>query len=99
VPLLIGCLALVFPRGALFLLWFFGGGYLDRAYHGWVLPLLGFFFLPLTTLVYAFAHNSLGAPGGVSTLGWILVAIAALVDLGLLRGGHRHADRWRRERW
>jgi len=98
-PCLIGILALIFPRVALFLVWFLGGNYLDRAYHSWIVPLAGFFFLPLTTLIYAFAHNSLGTPGHVSSLGWLLVAIAAIVDLGLWGGGGRHAHRWGRERW
>ena len=32
--------------------------FLDRAYHGLVIPLLGFFFLPITTIVYAWMVNS-----------------------------------------
>jgi hypothetical protein len=98
VPCLIGLLALVFPRVALFLVWLSGGHYLDRAYQHWVWPLLGFFFLPLTTLVYAFAHNSMNPPGHVSPLGWVLVGIAVIIDLGLLHRGRHHAYRWRDER-
>ena len=51
-----GCLILIvflaFPRLALLLLFFFSN-YIERAYHGLLIPLLGFIFLPLTTLVYA----------------------------------------------
>ncbi len=97
-PCFVGCIALAFPRLALFLVWFFGGGYLGRAYGGWLLPLLGFFFLPLTTLAFAFGLNSLGQPGQMPPLGWLLTAIALLVDLGLIGGSGRSARRYRRER-
>jgi hypothetical protein len=44
---------LLFPRVALALMWIFST-YLQRAFHGGlVLPVLGFIFLPLTTIVYA----------------------------------------------
>lgn len=97
-PFAIGCLALVFPRFALFLVWLLAGGYLSRAYESWLWPLLGFFFLPLTTLVFAFAMNSVGAPGAVTPLGWLLTGVAVLADLGLLGGGGRSARSRRRER-
>jgi hypothetical protein len=98
-PCLVGCLAIAFPRIALFLVWLFGGGYLGRAYPGALWPLLGFFFLPLTTLTFAFAVNSMGAPGQVPPLGWLLVGLSVLADLGLLGRGGRDARRYRRERW
>lgn len=42
------------------------------------LPLLGILFLPWTALAYVFAW----APGqGVSTLGWLFVGLAFLLDL------------------
>lgn len=88
-PCLIGCLALGFPRLALFLVWLLGDGYLGRAFEHWVFPLLGFLFLPLTTLAFAFAMNTLSPPGDVAPLGWVLIVLAGLFDLGLLGGGHR----------
>jgi hypothetical protein len=98
-PFVLGCLALVFPRVALFLVWLLGGNYLHRAYQHWIVPLLGFFLLPLTTLVYAFVHNSLGEAGVVTPLEWVFVAVAALLDVGLFHRGSGHANRWRQERW
>lgn len=94
-PFLVGCLALAFPRVALFVVWFLSPAYLPRAYGHWLWPLLGFVFLPLTTLTFAFASNSLGAPGEVTPFGWLLTLIALTVDLGLVGGGHRE---WRRTR-
>jgi hypothetical protein len=92
-PCFVGCLALVFPRLALFLVWLLGGSYLDRAYDHWLWPLLGFFFLPLTTLTFAYGFNSLGHGQSMPPLGWLLTAIAVAADLGLLSGGGRNA--WR----
>jgi hypothetical protein len=87
-----GCLALGFPRVALALVWLFNARYLIRPYGSALWPVLGFIFLPLTTLTFAFASHSLGTPRAVSPLGWLLTAIALLIDLGLLGGGHRQ---WR----
>ncbi len=105
-PCLIGCLALAFPRFALFLVWFFGGDYLTRAFDSWLFPLLGFFFLPLTTLAFAFGMNWLGSPTEMEPLGWVLVALAAAGDLGLIGRGAKDArsyselerNGWRRPR-
>lgn len=93
-PWLLGCLAIVSPRLILFLVWLFGGGYLSRAYGGFLLPVLGFLFLPLTTLTFAYAHNALGSGGQLTSLGWLLTAVAVLIDIGML-GGHQ---RYRRQR-
>ena len=85
-----GCLFLIcflaFPRIALVLLLFFSD-YLTRAYHGLLLPVLGFIFLPLTTLVYAWMVNSGQATTGVNLL---ILLIAVVIDLGGLGGGEYH---------
>jgi len=94
-PCLLGCLALSFPRFAVFLVWLLGGNYLSRPFEHWLWPFLGFLFLPLTTLTFAYAMNSIGNPGQMSPLGWLLVALAALLDLGLVGQGHA---RYRKER-
>jgi hypothetical protein len=78
-----GCLALFFPRLAIILLWLFSG-YLGRAYETVLWPLLGFFFLPLTTLAYAWAVNTNGTVNGIYL---VVVVLAVLIDLGLLGGG------------
>ncbi|MEZ4257007.1 MAG: hypothetical protein R3A78_15060 [Polyangiales bacterium] len=92
---LVGCLAFFFPRLALFLVWFFNGGYLSRAIQPWYWLLLGFFFMPTTVLAFAYASNSLGTPGDVPPLGWLLIAIAVFIDLGLTGSNQRH---WRNRR-
>ena len=89
------CLLLIFfvafPRIALLLI-FFLSTYLERAYHGLLLPILGFVFLPLTTLAYAWMVNTRQPIEGTSLL---ILIIAVVVDVGGLGGGEYH----RRSRW
>jgi hypothetical protein len=73
-------LGLITPRLVMVALWLFTD-YLSRAYDGWLLPLLGFFLLPTTTLTYAIAQNSMDGLRGV---GLVLVIVGLLVDLGIL---------------
>lgn len=81
-------LALVAPRIVLVVLWLFSN-YLGRAFGGgWVLPVLGFFFLPLTTLAYAFDANS--GYSFTSGIGLVLLVLAFLVDIGIIGSGRRH---------
>ena len=80
-PCMIGCLALFTPRVALFLVWLFSD-YLDTAYQTVIWPLLGFLFMPLTTLAYAWAWHY--GNGSVAAIGLVVVVLAVLVDLGLL---------------
>jgi len=91
VPCLLLIVFLAFPRIALLLLFLFSN-YLQRAYHGLILPLLGFLFLPLTTLVYAWMVNTGQFVAGVNLL---ILIIAVVIDLGGLGGGEYH----RRTRW
>lgn len=88
-PCLIILLLLGMPRVALLLLWLFGGGYLGRAFETALWPILGFFFLPVTTFAFAYAFNSLQPAGAVSDFGWLLVLIGLVMDLGLFGGGWR----------
>lgn len=97
-PCFVGCIAVAFPRVALFLVWFFGDDYFSRAFGTWLWPLLGFFFLPLTTLAFAFGINSLGHGGDMSPVGWLLVLVGLAGDLGLLRGGAHGAKAFRSRR-
>jgi hypothetical protein len=82
-PCFLVILGLIFPRLILALLFFFTH-YLDRAYQGFLLPLLGFFFLPLTTLIYALIINSGNQVQGLYLVAIILCVVA---DLGLIGGG------------
>ncbi|MFO0554374.1 MAG: hypothetical protein U0271_38690 [Polyangiaceae bacterium] len=93
-------LALVFPRLTLAGLWLFGGDYLGRAFeHRWYLPVLGFVFLPLTTLAYAYGMISIGRSDTMEPSSWLLVAIALMLDVSSMRSGQKHAKkRWQPQR-
>jgi hypothetical protein len=91
VPCLLLIIFLAFPRIALAVL-FFTSNYLERAYHGLLVPLLGFLFLPLTTLAYAWMMNTRQPVAGMNLL---ILIIAVAIDLGGLSGGEYH----RRSRW
>ena len=90
-PCLLVIVAAAFPRVILVLM-FLLSNYLERAYHGVLVPLLGFFFLPLTTLVYAWMTNTHMPLEGVNL---VILLVAVIVDVGGLGGGEYH----RRQRW
>ena len=82
---LIAVIALTLPRGAMVFIWLFTNGF-DRAFHTTLWPLLGFFFMPYTTLAYMAAMLN----GGQITGGWLaLIIVAAIVDAGHWGGGRR----------
>ena len=87
-----GCIflvtALAAPRLVLIFVWLLTN-FIQNAYGSIVIPILGFFFLPLTTLIYALA-----APGGPSTLGWILIVIALIFDVAQYTGAYGSRGFW-----
>jgi hypothetical protein len=85
-PCLAAALALISPRLALIVMWLLSD-ILSRAFEGWLLPLIGFFVLPWTTLAYAVmwdvgSHAVRGAE-------WIVVVLGVLLDVGAIGGGAR----------
>ena len=88
-----GCLfaliALITPRFILFILWLFTN-YLNTAFSsGWG-GLLGFLFLPTTTIAYAIAQNEFTTvTGGIEAAGIILIVLGVVIDLGMLGGSGR----------
>ena len=90
-----GCLlalaSAISPRFGLFLVWLVTDR-IPAAFDGnWLFPILGFFFLPWTTLAWAVAWAPVG---GIKGFGWFVVIFAFVVDLG----SYASADRARRER-
>ena len=76
---------MISPRLALFVLWLFSD-LLSRAFDSWIVPFLGFFLLPWTTLAYAVMWSS---SDKVSGFEWFIVVLGFLVDLGAFAGGDR----------
>ena len=82
-------LALISPRLVLFILAIFSDT-LSRAYDSWIVPLLGFFLLPWTTLAYAVMWSV--SSNGVEGFEWFIVILAFLADLS----SYAASDRQRR---
>ncbi|MBX3385874.1 MAG: hypothetical protein KF768_04835 [Phycisphaeraceae bacterium] len=87
---LLALLALIFPRLTIILLWIFSS-YIGDAFGGKVLwPILGFLFMPMTLLAYAFGINQNGSIDGIYL---VLVIIAVLIDLGIIGGSAYGGER------
>ncbi len=86
-PCLIALLALIGPRVALVFTWLFSN-MIGRATDGWLVAVLGFLFLPWTTLAYVVLYD-LGADRQVAGLEWFVVGLAFLADFGSYAGGRR----------
>jgi hypothetical protein len=69
------------PRFALLLYWIAWPARWEIAFDGWVVPLLGFFLAPWTTLAWV-----LCGPGGIEGFDVVLVVMAVLADLLTLAG-------------
>jgi hypothetical protein len=80
-------LALISPRLVLILLAIFSN-VLSHAYHSWLIPLIGFFVLPWTTLAYA-AFWDWAPAHHVSGIDWFFIVLAFLIDLSSWAGGRR----------
>jgi len=93
------------PRLAFVLWWFLDSARIDATFSGWgttigsitapawIWPLLGLLILPWTTVAYVFV-----SPGGLSTLEWVLIVVAVLMDLGTHGGGGRAYNQRRSSR-
>lgn len=75
-------LAILGPRAAFLIYWLipYGHGKVQIAFNGWLLPLLGLFFLPLTTLIYTLVFPVVG-------IDWLWLALAFLVDVSAVGSG------------
>jgi len=83
---LVVLLAFLSPRLALFVLFLFTD-LLSHAFDSWILPFLGFFLLPWTTLAYAVMWDV--GSNKVSGFEWFVVVLAFIVDIGSYMRGER----------
>ena len=81
-PCLLALLSVAFPRVAIVLLWLFTNFF--SHIHGIIIPILGFLFLPLTLIVYAYLLNTHQPIGPIQL---VFLFIAIVVDLGLIHRG------------
>lgn len=88
---LIALVGLFVPRFAIFMMWILTDR-LSIAFSSFLIGFLGFLLLPFTTLFYALVYQS---SGGVSGIGWFLVAFGFLLDLSSYSSGGREGARRR----
>jgi hypothetical protein len=84
IPCLVILVALISPRLALFFIFLFSD-LLSDAFDSWVLPLIGFFVLPWTTLAYAGMWST--GTNEVTGFEWFVVGLAFVIDIGGWVGG------------
>jgi hypothetical protein len=89
----VGVFGLLAPRFVIVVLWLFTD-YLARAYSGWIVPTIGFFILPTTTIAYAIAKNEFTTrAGSIEPAGIVVLVFGILIDVGLIGSGR---GIWRR---
>lgn len=89
-----GCLFFILgmaaPRVAIFLLWFFSNWF-GGVFHGLLIPLLGFIFLPYTLLWYSVVLNVFSGVWGFWQVAFLIVAL--VLDLGSTGGSAKRKRR------
>ena len=75
-------LLLLGPRAVIVLWWLIEPARWALVYDSFILPFLGFLFLPWTTLMYL-----LVAPGGLGGFDWAWLALSVAADVASVAGG------------
>ncbi len=70
------------PRAGILIWWLLDTVRWNLAFDSFIWPLLGFLFLPWTTLMYVGIF-----PGGITGFDWIWMGLALLADIGMYAGG------------
>ena len=80
-------MSLFWPRLFLVLFWIFDDELLRRAFDSWLVPFVGFFVLPWTTIAYAAMWGA--SSDSVHGVEWVVVGIAFLLDFWTYAGIRR----------
>ena len=90
---------LAFPRVVLAGMWFFTH-MIGRAYDGALVPLLGFFFMPITTIAYSWlaggpatAQPLILPQRPIEGINLVILIAAVVLDLGSHNGGRQYYRR------
>jgi hypothetical protein len=70
------------PRAGILLWWLMQPLRWEVAFNSFIWPMLGFLFLPWTTLMYV-----LVLPGGVTGFDWVWIGLSVLSDISMYAGG------------
>jgi hypothetical protein len=76
-----GILGVILPRLVLIGMWIFTP-IINNAFNGPLLPALGLLFAPFTVMAYALMHG----PSGMTVVGWLVVGVAVIIDVGAITG-------------
>ena len=79
----IAVLGLLGPRALILFWWLIDPNRWSLVFDGFLLPALGFVFLPWTTITYVLFWTV----GGLDLIGWVFVALAFFVDIATYGGG------------
>ena len=90
-PCLIALFALIGPRVALVVTWL-TSNMISRAIDSWVVAVLGFLFLPWTTLAYVVFYDVGRRPRGASASSGSSSGSPSSLDIGGYVGGRRWRD-------
>jgi len=81
-----GCLSALLPAFARIMLlmeWIARPAMMNAAFNTFILPCLGFMFLPFTTLMYVWLVQGVG---GIQGIDWLWLILAVLLDLSSVAG-------------
>ena len=70
------------PRAGILVWWLLQPARWNLAFQSFIWPLLGFLFLPWTTLMYVIVFA-----GGITGFDWIWLGLGLLADIGMYAGG------------
>ena len=89
-----GCLSALLPAFARIMLlmeWIARPAMMNAAFNTFILPCLGFMFLPFTTLMYVWLVQGVG---GIQGIDWLWLILAVLLDVASVAGaGMANRDR------
>ncbi len=89
-PCILALIALLFPRVLIVVLWLFTDWF-NGVFSAAFWPVLGFFFLPVTTLWYSVVIHNYGGHWGTTNI--FLLILAVVIDMGSWRGGYKNRRR------
>ena len=70
------------PRLAILIWWLIRPVYISAAFSSWIWGILGWIFLPWTTIMYLIVY-----PGGIVAFDWIWLGLGVLADIASYSGG------------
>jgi hypothetical protein len=86
-PCLLTLIAVLFPRVLIAVLWIFTNWF-NGVFSTVLWPILGFIFMPLTTLWYSVVIKQYGGQWNAFTI--IVMVLAVVFDLGSNNSGYKH---------